>query len=170
MTDPVVPNGLEKIYDAIGKVAGTIPGIRAVFSGGRGGIEPVTGAPVIQPMIDEELLDENTPAAVLYAGDIEVLSGSWEKQTHEAKLLIWIPAQPVSQGYAEALAFPERVLSVFPARAKAFEIDPSLSSVLVTGAGGIEVRNWPEGSDRTFLVRAVSLEIVINRPAQYLPR
>ena len=170
MTEPTVPNELERMFDAVGKVAGTIAGIQAVFAGGRAGIEPVTGAPVIQPMIDEELIEENTPAAVLYHGDWTVLAGSWEQQKHEAQLLLWIPAQPVANAYAEAIAFPWRVMEAFPARAKAFEIDPLLQSVLVTGGGGIEARAWPEGSERRFLVRSVSLELAIRRAAQYQPR
>lgn len=170
MPEPTVPNELESIFDAIAKVAGTIPGIRSVFSGARAGLAPEPGAPAIQPMIDEELLDENTPAAVLFAGDGEVIAGSWEKQKHEAQLLIWVAAHPVATAYAEALAFPWRVMEVFPQRAKAFEISELLQSVLVTGWGGIESRRWPEASEREFLVRSVSLELEIRRAAQYQPR
>ena len=168
MTEPTVPADIEVWTDAIAKIAGTIPGIKAVFSGGRGGLDPVTDAPRIQPMINEELLV--TPAAVLYAGDFTVLAGSWEHQTHELQLLIWIEQEPIATSYAEAIAWPERVMSVFPARAKAFEVSEELQSVLVTGGGGIEARNWPEGSDRHYLVRSVSLEVELRRGAQYQPR
>lgn len=168
MPEPTVPADIEVWTDAIAKIAGNIPGIQAVFSGGRGEIASDPGNPRIQPMIDEELLV--TPAAVLYAGDWEVTAGSWEHQKHELELLIWCDQEPIATSYAEAIAWPERVMSVFPARAKAFEVSPILQSVLVTGGGGIESRVWPEGSDRHFLVRSVSLEVELRRGAQYQPR
>jgi hypothetical protein len=154
---------IETWFDAIAKVASGITGIKATFAGGRGG-----QGDVVQPMIDEELMV--APAAVLFAGDWTVLAGSWEHQTHDLQLLIWIDRDPIATSYAEAVAFRERAMAVFPPHAKAFEVHPALQSVLVTGGGGIDARRWPEGSEREYLVVPVNLEVELRRAAQYLPR
>jgi hypothetical protein len=168
MTEPTIPSGIETWVDAIARVAGTIPGVKAVFSGGRGGLTVEDGDPRIQPMIAEELLV--TPAAVIFVGDFEVEAGSWEKQRHDLQVLLWVPADPIATAYAEAISWPERVLSVFPGSAKVGEVHEHLQSVLVTGGSGIESRTWPEGSERRYLVRAINLEAELRRPAQYLPQ
>lgn len=168
MTEPTIPAGIETWTDAIARVAGTIPGVKAVFGGGRAGLEPLEGGVRVQPMINEELLV--TPAAVLFVGDFEVEAGSWEKQRHELQLLLWVEAEPMATAYAEAISWPERVLSVFPGNAKVGAVHEHLQSVLVTGGSGIESRSWPEGSERRYLVRAINLEAELRRPAQYLPQ
>jgi hypothetical protein len=164
----VVPHDVEVWFDSVAKVAADIEGIKAVFAGGRGEIDVATGRPRIQPMIDEELLV--TPAAVLFAGDWEVVAGSWEIQKHQVELLIWIEGKPVGTSYADAIAFRGRALDAFPPHAKAYEHLPELSSVLITGGGGIESRVWPEGSERSFLVVPIRLEVELRRARQYLPR
>lgn len=163
-----IPNDAEVWFDAVAKVAADIAGVKAVFAGGRADLDVAEGRPRIQPMIDEELMV--SPAAVLYAGDWEVVAGSWEKQKHQVQLLIWIEQNPVATSYAEAVAFRQRALEAFPAHAKAYEHLPELSSVLITGGGGIEPRVWPEGSERNFLVVPINLEVEIRRGAQYQPR
>lgn len=163
-----VPNDAEVWFDAVAKVAATIEGVRAVFAGGRGDLTTPDDTPRIQPMIDETLMV--SPAAVLYAGEWEVIPGSWEQQKHQVELTIWLEQHPIGSAYAEAIAFRQRVLDAFPPHAKAYEHLAELSSVLITGGRGIEPRVWPEGSDRNYLTVPVALEVELRRAAQYQPR
>ena len=163
-----IPNQAEVWFDAVAKVCADIVGVRAVFAGGRGGIEPASGRPVIQPMIDEELMV--TPAAVLYAGDWEVVGSSGQDQvTHELQLLIWIEGQPIGTAYAEAVAFRQRIMAAFPPHMKAYEHVPELQWVKLLGGGGIEARRWPENTERSYLVVPASLEVRVNDSVRYQP-
>lgn len=154
------PELSEVWFDAIAKVAATIEGVQATFAGGRGG-----QGDQIQPMIDEPL--EVTPAVVLGYGGAEVLAASWEGTKHTIEGAVWIHREPISVGFAEAIAFVERIGAAFPLHAKAFNVESRLQSLILMTIGRITPRTWPEGSDRQFLTLPFTLEAQFRQARVY---
>lgn len=158
-------------FDAIAAVAGTIDGIAtSVFAAGTTDLSAVAGVMQgVQPMTDEELLD--APAAVLAYGGADITPGDgWQDQIHEVELQIWVDRQPIELAFAQAIGFIEKVTNAFPARAKAFGLHEHLQYVLITRFQPIVPRNWPEGSERQFLVLPISLQCRVAVPIRHQPQ
>jgi hypothetical protein len=152
-------------FDALAAVP--IEGIAATFAGGRA--PQIEGGSVVQPMIDEAL--EETPAAVYgYGGAEIILAGQWEGAKHSIDLSIWVLRDDIATAYARCISFIDRVGAAFPSRAKAFNQDSRLQSVLITTLGAITPRTWPEGSDRQFLVLPVTLEVQLRQGRNFQPQ
>jgi hypothetical protein len=149
----------EAWYDAVARACATIEGLRSVSAAGTGG----QGATVKE--MPRAFGD--TPAGILvYRGaEIKVETSGSLRLKHRPELRIYIPQDDLGTAFGELMRFPARVLTALPARAQAYG---NLTSLLVTGFGGVEAEQWPAGVEDApwYIVLPVSLEatetVIVN--------
>lgn len=150
---------IETWFDGIGKVALTVSGVKAVFAGGRSGLDPN-----VWSIVDEPLL--TTPAITLLYGGADITPGSWERQRHIINGVVWIERVPIDERQSQVLAMVDALTLAFPPHAKAFNVSAELQSLLLTR---IEQQTTAFWGDVEFLVLPFTLEAVVNRAATYQP-
>ena len=152
-------------FRAVQRVAADVTGIKTIH-----GVTPLTTGPSsgasLRPATDS-LTD--LPALVLAYGGADITAGSWERQTHTVNGAIWRARDPIAETYDALIADIGRVLNAFPARGKAYSISSEVQSLLVTGFGAIDGIEWAPGSNRWYLVLPFTMELIVNRPAAYVP-
>lgn len=153
--------GTPEWFDALGKIALNIEGLKEVHAGGKAAQDPR-----VLPMTNSL---EATPAAVFGLGPASILAATWQRWTFDVGMSIWIERDAIEDSYALAIAMHDRVDPAFRAHAQAFLADTALQSVVVTGHDGILGSEWPRNSNRWYLVMPWHLEVKVNRAVTYTP-
>lgn len=153
------------ILDAIAAIALDVSGINgeAVYSLGGG------GETVGVKDLPDDIAMGGFPAFVLTDGGTEVIAGSWERTTWTLEASVWVEYSPRGERVRDLLNLREPLRAAFRAKAKGNGGDPSVQSVLVTGTGAIESRQWRRGEGAPwYLVLPLSVEVKVNKAVTYV--
>jgi hypothetical protein len=151
------------IIDAIAAIGLDVTGINSAAVYGPGG-GTVAGVKELPDDIGVAL-----PAFLMLAGDGEVISGNWERQTWTLVGEIWVDYTPRGVRYRELVDLQEPVLAAFRAKSKGGLADTAVQSVLFTGFDRIEGRKWSPDAANWYLVMPFTVEVKVNRAVTYLP-
>jgi hypothetical protein len=127
------------------------------------GVKGDHGDPKVVPMSRD--LPTGSVIGILGYDGGEVIAGSWERQTHTLDAAIWVPAPATTldKAYTLAVAYIDRVMAVFPSRGHAGGdvAETGIQSVIVTGFGTIEGREWADkDARREYVVLPFAIEVV----------
>lgn len=152
------------ILDGIAAVVLGVPGLndQAVYSAGGGTNQLVRDLP-------DNLADGGLPAVVVLGGPKEIIPGSWERTSWTVELSVWREMTPLGEMYRFFLDVEEPIREAFR-KAPVNAIDPAVQSLLVTGVGRVERRQWPvSDTGPRFAVLPFELEVKVNRSVSYRP-
>lgn len=160
MTDPIVQAGW---FALVADVFAQIEGIYRVF-----GVKGAEGDPKVVPMSTE--LPTQSVVGVLAYDSGEITPGSWERQEHTLTAAIWVPApaDSLDKAYTLAVAYIDRVMTVFPGHGKAGASDSTIQSVLVTQFDTIESRQWADkAGQREYVVLPFDIQVIRQEARRY---
>lgn len=152
------------IIDKIAAIGRDVAGINdeAVYGPGGG---TVTGVKELPDDIGVAL-----PAFLMLQGEGAIIPGSWERQTWTLEGSVWVEYLPRGERYRQLVDLREPVQTAFRAKSKGGLVDTAVQSVLLTGFGRIEGRQWARGEQAPwYLVLPFSIEVKVNRAVTYLP-
>lgn len=154
------------ILDAIAAIGFDVAGLNdeAIYSlGGGGTIEGVKDLP-------DDIAMGGFPAFVVTDGGTEIIPGSWERTTWTLEASVWVEYSPRGSRVRQLLNLREPIRAAFRAKAKGGNADPAVQSVLITGTGAVEARQWRKGDNAPwYLVLPLSVEAKVNRAVTYVP-
>lgn len=162
MTDPIVDAGW---FALVADVFAGIEGIYRVF-----GVKGADGDVKVVPMSTE--LPVGSVVGILGYDGGQITPGSWERQEHTLDAAIWVPAagDTLDKAYTLAVAYVERVLTVFPGHGKAGASDSTIQSVLVTTFDTIESREWADkAAQREYVVLPFEIQVIREQARRYAP-
>lgn len=152
-------------FSKVADVFALIPDIYRVY-----GVKGDDSDPKVVPMSDE--LPVGSVIGVLGYDGGTIIPGSWERQEHSLDAAIWIPAPAgtLDKAYTLAVAYVDRVMSIFPGHGQAGGVGVSgIQSVLVTEFDQVESRIWADKEgERTYVVLPFTLEVTRSRARAYV--
>lgn len=153
------------ILNAIAAIGRDVAGINdnAIYSlGGGGTVAGVKDLP-------DDIAMNGFPAFVVMDGGTEIIPGSWERTTWTIEASVWVEYSPRGERVRGLLNLREPIRAAFRAKAKGGNADAAVQSVLITGTGAIETRQWRRVENApTYLVLPISIEVKVNRAVTYV--
>ncbi len=154
------------ILDHIAAIGLEVAGLNhdAIYSlGGGGTVAGVKDFP-------DDIANGGLPAFVVTDGGTEIIPGSWERTTWTVEASVWVENSSRGERLRSLLNLREPIRAAFRAKAKGGLADPVVQSVLITGTGSFEYRQWQrrEGAP-IYLVLPFSIEVKVNRAVTYTP-
>lgn len=144
-------------------VAGASPFAKATYS--------IGGATLGVKELPDDIAAGAFPLLVVMDGGLPSIgSGSYEVSEWEIETTVWTEYSPRGQRIRQLLDYREPLKAAFRAHAKGGLIDPEVSSVLLTSAGAIEVRQWRRAENApSYLVLPLRATVTYRRAVAYAP-
>lgn len=154
------PYGTALIYEALSRVCANVAGVRIVMGVNLGTAQ----SPVVVPIADEL---PDLPAICLWPGPWEIIPGSWRRDTHTVRGVIVVGREAPGDGVTTLLGLFDDLGTALMARAKAYDAEPALQSVLMTRGDGLTEVEWPRESNAWLLAWPFELEVKVNVAVVY---
>lgn len=116
---------------------------------------------------------QTAPAFMVLETETEVMW--WGRTNLECEGSIWTAYQPRAENHTKLIDLREPIATAFRAHSKGFLVDQVVQSVMLTGFGKVEGRQWrvPQSPDDqatpTYLVMPFSIQVALFRPVTYQP-
>jgi hypothetical protein len=155
------------VIDAIGRVVSdAIDG--HVFAAGVT-VSVTSAAPEVVPLADD-FTEGGFPVVTVAMSPWTNLAQPGNERKHRDVLCtIWRPRVPLGQNVSDLYNDCDAIANAFIAHSKAYLAEATLQSAILTGGPGIVPRNIPLGSDRWYLTLPFTIQVVLNRAANFQP-